>query len=1187
MNRDRMSASMYRGISSLLALSTAALLLSGCALAPAPSGVSAPVTEAAMGRVMGGQQPVAGANMQLFAVGTSGDGAGSSSLMTQAVTTDAYGGFTLTGHYACGSATQVYLVATGGNPGQGSANPNLLLMAALGPCSGLSASTNIVVNELTTVAAAYALAPYMSAGSATTIGSGTSDAAALAAAFMLASEYVTYATGTAPGAVPTGYTLSAATINHLADVVAACINSTGGTAGDTSACGSFFADTTVGTSVPSDPVIGLRNLAQNPTLNTANLYNLSTSNGPFQPQLSTVPPDWRIRLVSTTPVITVSPTSVTFGSTGVGLPTGAQTVTLTNSSSANVTLSGIAVTGVNAGDVAQSNNCGATLQALASCTVQVAVTPSAAGAENAYLGVTSSTGDSPQYVALAGTGTASGTGPVLHLNATTLTMSAAAEAASGVSTVTVTNTGTANLTISGITFTGTNAANFTETDTCSAAIGPNGTCVISVVFTPFLAAAHTATMSVASNAGIPQTVALHGTGTGAVTIDTSQSTRWLISTGNIQIEWDSQNCHVTNVYYHNNSNNNMSDTTNQTNGLPSGLYMDDTGTNYGTGTMTSSYSLSPTGSYVDWWCQTASNSSNAFTTTLHYIATANDTGFHVYNTIGHSATDIAGNIGQWQYVFRIDLNKFVTTYSNNSGLNNLGVTTITQPSVAETSSTDPGRAVQNAAEDLHGFTDLPASFTRLFYTKYDYASYEYLHQEHGVYGSQYGAWAVIPSLETLAGGPSKQDLIFTNNILMMEMQSGHDNSNLVYTPPQGVATTRIFGPYYFHFNQFTSTLTTPAQLYQDAQAFLPSFNSLYDNEPKLASYGYVASTARGNLTATIAGLATSTPNAAWVILSDNATNQQYTASGMQYWQTTTNGTVNFTGVVPGTYRLTAYVLGTFGELRYDNVVVTANQTTVVSGLTFKPEQFGTAAPVFTIGTPDRSGHEFLHGEDANGNDFRNFYGAYNYWADFASTNGQQIYYATAVGSTPATNNLQKFNYVQWGGFDPGLFGGYYNASDDTTDGLKYILPSYVTSVTQAVPNTAIHFTTTSSQLAQGSYVEFSVGVPCTEASITPVLNNHSITWHYINGGDCMVRSGLSGYYQWVVFEWPTSDLNAAGADNVITLGPSQTDGFMSDAYRLEITPTSSNPTVTGWHDYEWVSGSSYTAANDAVPNNGH
>jgi hypothetical protein len=85
----------------------------------------------------------------------------------------------------------------------------------------------------------------------------------------------------------------------------------------------------------------------------------------------------------------------------------------------------------------------------------------------------------------------------------------------------------------------------------------------------------------------------------------------------------------------------------------------------------------------------------------------------------------------------------------------------------------------------------------------------------------------------------------------------------------------------------------------------------------------------------------------------------------------------------------------------------------------------------------------------------------------------------------------------------------------------------------------------------------------------------------------MVRSGLSGYYQWVVFEWPTSDLNAAGADNVITLGPSQTDGFMSDAYRLEITPTSSNPTVTGWHDYEWVSGSSYTAANDAVPNNGH
>jgi hypothetical protein len=1185
MNSKGIIVSTTTSAVSLLALLAAGCMLAGCSFAPSVGSQNSVAPTVATGRVMGGQQPVAGATIQLFTVGTAMDGTGSTSMLTDTVTTDAFGGFTITKLYSCSNATQVYLLATRGNPAQTMANPNIALMAALGPCTSLSQYTAINVNELTTVAAVYALAPYMT--SATEIGSGSSDATALAAAFTLASEYVNYGSGLAPGAVPPGMTFSTATINHLADIVATCINSPGGTAGDQSPCGNLFSYTTVGTSVPTDTVLALHNLALNPTLNTLNLYNASTANGPFQPQLSTPPPDWRVRFLSATPTLTVSPSSLMFAATPVGLPSVPQTVTLTNSSTASLTLSSIAVTGTNASDVAQSNNCGTTLLARGTCTVQVAVTPAAAGVRSAYIGIATSTGDSPQYVPIGSTGASSGTGPVLKLSTSTLSFTQAAESASAASMVTVTNIGTAPLTVSGISFSGANAPSFTETDTCSAAIAPNGTCIISITFTPFLATANTATLSVASNAGIPQTVALSGTGTGSLTIDTSQTTRWLISTGKVQIEWNSQTCHITNVYYNNSSGNNMVDTTTTSGGLPDGLYMDNTGTNLNAGTVTANYYLSPSGNFVDWWCQTASNSTNAFTTTMHYIATANDTGFHVYNTIGHSATDIAGNIGQWQYVFRIDLKKFVSTYSNNSGLNNPGPTLITQPTVAETSSTDPGRAVQNAAEDLHGFTDLPASFTRLFYTKYDYSSYEYLHQEHGAYGSQYGAWTVLPSTETLAGGPSKQDLIFTNNILIMEMQSGHLNSNLAYNPPQGVATTRLFGPFYFHFNQFTTTLTTPGQLYQDAQAFLPSFNSLYDNDPTLASYGYAASTARGNVTATIAGLASATPNTAWVVLSDNATNQQYTSTGMQYWQTTTNGTVNFTGIVPGTYRLTAYVLGQFGELRYDGLVVTANQTTVAPALTFTPEAFGTAAPIWTIGTPDRSSHEFLHGEDANGHDFRNFYGAYNYWADFASTNGQQIYYATAVGGTPATNDLTKLNYVQWGGFDPGLFGGYYNASDDTTDGLKYILPSYVTSVTQAVPNTAIHFTTSTAQRGQGSYVELSMGVPCTEASITPVLNSHSITWHYINSGDCMVRSGFSGYYQWVVFEWPVADLNAAGVDNVLTLGPSQTDGFMLDSLRLEITTSTSNPAITGWHDYEWVSGSSYTGANDAVPNNGH
>jgi hypothetical protein len=103
------------------------------------------------GRVMGGQQPVSGATIQLYAVGTSGDGSMATPLLPVAnpVTSDANGNFSFGGQYSCANATEVYLVATGGNPGlQPTAqvpmptNPNLALMAALGPCTSLNADRN-------------------------------------------------------------------------------------------------------------------------------------------------------------------------------------------------------------------------------------------------------------------------------------------------------------------------------------------------------------------------------------------------------------------------------------------------------------------------------------------------------------------------------------------------------------------------------------------------------------------------------------------------------------------------------------------------------------------------------------------------------------------------------------------------------------------------------------------------------------------------------------------------------------------------------------------------------------------------------------------------------------------------------------------------------------------------------------
>ena len=253
-----------------------------------------------------GQQPISGATIQLYQVGTTGDGS-SAAPLGSSTTTNSSGGFTLTGDYTCpGSNPQVYLLATGGNPGltSGTNNTAIDLIAALGSCSSLSPFSFINVNEVTTVAAVAALSPYMTSltcmTAPTCIGSGTSDAAGLTAAFTLASQYASTATGTVPGiSGPAGYSVPSALINSLADIVSPCVNSTGGLAGDGSSCGTLFTDSTPsGGAPPTDVATALLNILNNPTSNLTSLFALMPSSPPFGPVLSAAPSSWAISLIT-------------------------------------------------------------------------------------------------------------------------------------------------------------------------------------------------------------------------------------------------------------------------------------------------------------------------------------------------------------------------------------------------------------------------------------------------------------------------------------------------------------------------------------------------------------------------------------------------------------------------------------------------------------------------------------------------------------------------------------------------------------------------------------------------------------------------------------------------------------------------------------------------------------------------
>jgi hypothetical protein len=211
------------------------------------------------------------------------------------------------------------------------------------------------------------------------------------------------------------------------------------------------------------------------------------------------------------PQVSLSPSSLVFGSVAVGKSSAASTLTLSNAGNATLTISSIAITGTNPGDFSQTNNCGSSLAAATSCTINVTLTPAASGTRQASVSVSDNATGSPQTASLSGTGTAA----TVSFSTSSVTFpSEAVGVSSAPSGITLFNTGNATLSISSITITGADPGDFSQTNTCGSSVAAGGNCTINAVFTPTVAGARTASVSVNDNAsGSPQTVALSGTGT--------------------------------------------------------------------------------------------------------------------------------------------------------------------------------------------------------------------------------------------------------------------------------------------------------------------------------------------------------------------------------------------------------------------------------------------------------------------------------------------------------------------------------------------------------------------------------------------------------------------------------------------------------------------------------------------------
>jgi hypothetical protein len=230
----------------------------------------------------------------------------------------------------------------------------------------------------------------------------------------------------------------------------------------------------------------------------------------------------------TVPIATPSTGAVPFGDQRVGTTSGVQSVTLTNTGQASLSLATVALGGTNPTQfaIAAGTTCtnGSTVNAGASCVANLTFTPTTTGAKSATLTFTDDSNGvagSTQVANLTGNGVVPGTGilpagPINFGNQPVSTTGAA-------TTFTVTNTGGATLNITNIALTGTDPTQFLLTNSgagsCSPlpkAVAPAANCTFSAAFAPTATGAKNANATLTDDAGgtagAQQNIGLSGTG---------------------------------------------------------------------------------------------------------------------------------------------------------------------------------------------------------------------------------------------------------------------------------------------------------------------------------------------------------------------------------------------------------------------------------------------------------------------------------------------------------------------------------------------------------------------------------------------------------------------------------------------------------------------------------------------------
>lgn len=264
--------------------------------------------------------------------------------------------------------------------------------------------------------------------------------------------------------------------------------------------------------------------------------------------------------------------------------------------------------------------------------------------------------------------------------------------------------------------------------------------------------------------------------------------------------------------------------------------------------------------------------------------------------------------------------------------------------------------VQDATWYIGNRTDDPyvESFADYF-TKYTFSAGYGDQLVHGMYGdgslssdgTTWGSWLVMNTKDTYFGGPTWSDLV-VDGIVYNYIISNHHGDQ---APNITNGFDRTFGPSYYHFNHADNG-TTWQELRDEALAFAtPTWNAqFYDDIADLVP-NYVPTSSRGSWKATVslpegAASPTAVLSASGYDFQDNSQNTM----AYQYWAEVDSetGEVSIDRIKEGTYRLTVFAEGIFGDFVQDGVVVSAGGT-AVSNISWVAESAG--KELWRIGTP--------------------------------------------------------------------------------------------------------------------------------------------------------------------------------------------------------------------------------------------